>query len=71
MIKTEVTLEDYINDYPFLKYIKEDKSRYVHAKDAGFIDPDDDFLIGDSGGFLLNIKQSEAKQGNINDSDNN
>lgn len=59
MIKTEVTLEDYINDYPFLKYIKEDKSRYIHAKDAGFIDPDDDFLIGDSGGFLLNINYGD------------
>lgn len=43
------------NDYPFLKYIQEDKSRYVHAKDAGFIDDDDLFLIGESGGFLLNI----------------
>ena len=42
--------------YPFLEYIKEDKSKYKHAKDAGFVDEDDDFLIGDSGGFLLNIR---------------
>lgn len=47
--------EELIRTYPFLNYIKEDKSRYIHAKDAGFDDPDDLFLIGDSGGFLLNI----------------
>jgi hypothetical protein len=41
--------------YPFYEYIMEDKSHYPHAKDKGFIDVDDDFLIGDSGGFLLNI----------------
>ena len=46
---------EYIRSYPFLQYINEDKSRYTHAKDAGFDDPDDLFLIGDSGGFLLNI----------------
>ena len=59
MLKSETTVEAYIKDYPFLKYIKEDKSRYTHAKDAGFIDPDDDFLIGDSGGFLLNINEGD------------
>lgn len=41
--------------YPFLDYINEDKSRYKHAKDCGYVDDDDLFLIGDSGGFLLNI----------------
>lgn len=41
--------------YPFLDFINEDKSRYRHAKDAGFVDDDDLFLIGDSGGFLMNI----------------
>jgi len=41
--------------YPFLDYINEDKSRYKHAKDCGYVDPDDLFLIGDSGGFLMNI----------------
>lgn len=45
-----------IDNYPFYDYIQEDKSRYVHAKDAGFIDDNDLFLIGDSGGFLLNIQ---------------
>ena len=47
--------EKLIDSYPFLQYLKEDKSRYPHAKDMGYIDPDDLFLIGDSGGFLLNI----------------
>lgn len=48
-------IEEVIRDYPFLNYIREDKSRYPHAKDVGYIDPNDSFLIGDSGGFLLNI----------------
>ena len=41
--------------YPFLDFINEDKSKYIHAKDAGFVDDDDLFLIGNSGGFLMNI----------------
>ncbi|MBO7693029.1 MAG: hypothetical protein J6Y28_09630 [Acholeplasmatales bacterium] len=53
------SLEDYIKNYPFLQYINEDKSRYKHAKDAGYDDPDDLFLIGDSGGFLLNINPED------------
>ena len=44
-----------MKSYPFLDFINEDKSRYVHAKDAGYLDDDDLFLIGDSGGFLMNI----------------
>ena len=43
------TVEEYIKSYPFLQYINEDKSRYKHAKDEGYYDPDDLFLIGDSG----------------------
>lgn len=42
-------------DYPFLDYINEDKSKYKTATEAGYKDPDNLFLIGDSGGFLLNI----------------
>ena len=67
-------------EYPFLNYINEDKSHYIHAKDFKYdvtdktknsltvdesywktheyntyIDDDDLFLVGDSGGFLLNI----------------
>ena len=41
----EKTIEDYIRLYPFLSYINEDKTRYTHAKDAGYDDPDDLFLI--------------------------
>ena len=44
--------------YPFLEYILEpDKDkRYKHARDEGYYDPHDNFLIGESGGFLLNIR---------------
>lgn len=52
-------IEEVIRDYPFLNYIREDKSRYIHAKDVGYIDPNDSFLIGDSGGFLLNINTDD------------
>ena len=55
----EENVDEFIRNYPFLKYINEDKSRYVHAKDAGYDDPDDLFLIGDSGGFLLNINKED------------
>ena len=55
----EQSVEKYIQDYPFLQYINEDKSHYKHAKDAGYADPDDLFLIGDSGGFLLNIQPGD------------
>ena len=44
-----------MESYPFLDFINEDKSHYRHAKDAGYVDEDDLFLIGDSGGFLMNI----------------
>lgn len=40
----------------FIDYIREDKSGYKTATEAGYYDPDNDFLIGDrSGGFLWNI----------------
>ena len=55
----ENTVEKYILEYPFLQYINEDKSHYKHAKDAGYDDPDDLFLIGESGGFLLNIQPGD------------
>lgn len=53
------SIEEIIRTYPFLNYINEDKSQYKHAKDAGYDDPDDLFLIGDSGGFLLNIQPGD------------
>lgn len=40
---------------PFIDYINEDKSKYTTAVEAGYHDPDGDFLVGDSGGFLFNI----------------
>ena len=49
------TVEKYIESYPFLQYIKESKSQYRRAKDAGYKDPNDFFMIGESGGFLLDI----------------
>ena len=48
-------------DYPFYKYYYEDKSHYPHAKDMGYNDPTDSFLIGESGGFLLNINPDIEK----------
>ena len=53
------SIETLINEYPFLNYIKEDKSHYKTAREAGYDDPDDLFLIGDSGGFLLNINDGD------------
>ncbi len=40
---------------PFINYCREDKSIYPKASSAGYIDEDEDFLIGSSGGFLMNI----------------
>lgn len=44
--------------YPFLEYIEEpDKEKkYKKASDCGWYDTHNNFLIGDSGGFLLNIR---------------
>lgn len=44
--------------YPFLEYIEEpDKEKkYKKASDCGWYDPHNNFLIGDSGGFILNIR---------------
>lgn len=50
------TVEKYIESYPFLQYIKESKSHFRRAKDAGYKDPNDFFMIGESGGFLLDIR---------------
>lgn len=46
-----------MNEYPFLDYIEErDKlKRYKKASELGYYDPYDYFLVGDSGGFLMNI----------------
>lgn len=44
-----------VREYPFFQYIAEDKSHYKKASECGYTDPFDHFLIGESGGFLLNI----------------
>ena len=51
-----------MNEYPFLNYIEEkDKLKhYKKASELGYYDPYDYFLIGDSGGFLMNI-DADAK----------
>lgn len=51
-------MADSTDIYPFLEYILEPNKgeRYKHAKDEGYYDPHDNFLIGESGGFLLNIR---------------
>ena len=59
MIKLETNVEDLIKNYPFLQYMNEDKSGYKTATEAGYDDPDNLFLIGDSGGFLLNIQPGD------------
>lgn len=59
MIKIENNVEDIIKNYPFLNYINEDKSHYKTATEAGYDDPDNLFLIGESGGFLLNINPGD------------
>lgn len=59
MARNEISVEELIRTYPFLEYINENKSHYKHAKDEGYDDPDDLFLIGDSGGFLLNIQPGD------------
>lgn len=42
--------------YPFLEFLLEDKSRYKTASEVGYVDKNNLFLIGDSGGFLMNIR---------------
>jgi len=39
---------------PFIDYVYEDKSRFPLSRTQEYIDLDNDFLIGESGGFLMN-----------------
>ena len=41
--------------HPFIDYVFEDKSGYTPAVKHGYVDHDDDFLIGNSGGFLMKM----------------
>lgn len=56
MEEEKLYIEKYIDEYPFRQYIFEDKSQYKRAKDLGYNDPNDLFLVGESGGFLLDIE---------------
>lgn len=49
-----------MESYPFLDYINEDKSEYKTARECGFVDDDDLFLIGNSGGLLMNINPDHS-----------
>lgn len=51
----KVDLEVNVLENPFISYIYEDKSKYPFSSSNGYIDPYDDFRIGNSGGFLMNI----------------
>ena len=55
MEEEKLHIEKYIDEYPFRQYILEDKSQYKRAKDLGYNDPNDLFLVGESGGFLMDI----------------
>jgi len=57
---TNALQTDYTN--PFVDYVLEDKSIYPYASDCtntklniNYVDPDNDFRIGKSGGLLMNI----------------
>ena len=56
MEEDKLHIEKYIDEYPFRQYIFEDKSQYKRAKDLGYNDPNDLFLVGESGGFLMDIE---------------
>lgn len=51
--------------YPFREFLEEDKSRYKTATEAGYYDPHNNFLIGDSGGFLMNIRRGRFVNTNL------
>jgi len=59
MEEDNIYISKYIDDYPFRQYILEDKTQYRRAKDEGYNDPNDLFMIGDSGGFLLDIREGD------------
>lgn len=40
---------------PYIDYYFEDKSHYKSAASENYVDNDNDYLIGDSGGFLMNM----------------
>lgn len=53
------SVEKYIETYPMLQYINDNTGQYKHAREAGYKDPNDLFMIGESGGFLLDIRKGD------------
>ena len=53
------TVEKYIESYPMLQFINDNTGQYKHAREAGYKDPNDLFMIGESGGFLLDIRRGD------------
>lgn len=51
---TPIVWDGVVVDNPFINYCREDKSHYLAAS-IKYVDLDNDFLIGNSGGILLNI----------------
>ena len=49
------TPEEALKEYAFWKYLQEDLSQYPSASSKGWIDIDDDFLVGESDGLLMKI----------------
>jgi len=43
------------HEYDLFRYLAEDKSVYPSARDKGYVDTDNDFLVGESGGFLMKM----------------
>lgn len=41
--------------HPFIDYVFEDKTQYEFASSKDYIDKDNDFLVGKSGGFLMKM----------------
>ena len=61
MIDIDISRKD-LDTLPFIEYVNEDKSKHKFASELldsrtkrPFIDKSNDFRVGDSGGFLLNI----------------
>lgn len=54
------TVEKYIESYPFLQYINDNTGQYKHAREAGYKDPNDLFMIGEKRlAFLLDIRRGD------------
>ena len=55
IVDGKIVYDNVIVDLPFINYILSDKSKYTSAREAGYNDPDNDFLVDDNGHILMNI----------------